>query len=583
MKVLGYLACAILLVACGGSTTEEQTDQTSEYKVVSRAARDIISMNPVTGRGNKEFILYHMFQSLISIDFKSNTIVPILAIGLPEIEDQGEGILHITYTIRPEAKWDNGEPVTAHDVALSIKTLKNPKIDAANQRAYFEFIRDIIIDKNNPQRFTLVCHDAYMLTDVASGSYPVIPEYVYDPQQWMRDISIPMLNEMTDSMSRHQKVRDHAFFFGGLDFIKEVAVGSGPYMLERHEANERTILRKKENWWGNNFTDLNHWFEAYPEQLVAELILDDATAISALKSGEIDVMASIPMKEFAEDLPKSESFVANYNTLTPLKISYEIIGFNLRKPIFEDLYTRLALARLVDVDKIISTVYYGLGERTTSYVHPAHKDFYNERLSNYLFNVEQAKAILDTAGWKDTNGDGTLDRMINGKRVEFEFDLLYNTENERRAKVALMFQENARQAGIKINLVSMEYGSYVTNLRNFEFDAVMRGVGVNPIEPDPKQSWHTSSAQKGGSNFLGFGDEGSDYIIDKLRNTKDKEERAELHKALQNVIHNQVPCIFLNTYKETIAVHKRFGNVYGSTIRPGYWDSGFTLAESITP
>lgn len=584
MKACRYFLFAIWLSACAGpSAKEPEKVAPKTFNVVSRAATELRSLNPITGTGEpKSFIEYHMFQSLITIDFRTLDVIPLLAIELPVVEPK-DGLLMISYEIRPEARWDNGDPITGHDVAFTLKVIKNPRVDAEFQRGYFEFIRDIIIDQSNPRVFTLVCQDAYMLSDIASGSYPIIPEYVYDPSGMMKNFTVRSLTEKADSLINVSAIRDFALLFNGPEFKDDICTGSGPYQFERWERNARVILRKKENWWGSALEEVNHWFHGYPEQIISELIKDDATALTSLKGGTLDVMAEIPIKDFVEELPNSEAFIRNFNTLTPPKIQYEYIGFNLRKPIFGSVLTRIALAHLVDVDKIISTVYYGLGEKTIGYVHPSLKTFYNERLAPYLFNLEQAKQILEKDGWKDTNGNGTLDKLISGKRTEFVFSLLYNTENERRAKVALMFKENARQAGIDINLEALEYSAYVGRMGDFDFDMMIRGVGTLPYEPDPKQSWHTSSAQKGGSNYVGFGNEETDKIIDLLRFTKDVEQRANLHKALQQVIYNQVPCIFLNTYKNTIAVSKKFTNVFGSAIKPGFWDSGFELAETVAP
>ena len=100
-------------------------------------------------------------------------------------------------------------------------------------------------------------------------------------------------------------------------------------------------------------------------------------------------------------------------------------------------------------------------------------------------------------------------------------------------------------------------------------------IGV-PLLDDFKQIWHTESID-GGSNYVSFGNEYSDLIIDSIRFELNEEYRNSLYQEFQQVLHDQVPYVFLFSLKERIIVHNRFTNIGISEVRPGYSTSSFTV------
>lgn len=115
----------LVLVSCGGS---EDRKVTGSPDVIVHELSDADMLNPTNytdaGAG---YILKNIFQSLLEIDFKTLELTPVLAEGRPQIEKTSEGGLRITYIIRPEAKWDNGQPVTPQDVEFTLKVIKTRK------------------------------------------------------------------------------------------------------------------------------------------------------------------------------------------------------------------------------------------------------------------------------------------------------------------------------------------------------------------------------------------------------------------------------------------------------------------------
>ncbi|MEX2589688.1 MAG: ABC transporter substrate-binding protein [Chitinophagales bacterium] len=586
------MLASTLLIGCSGesenaSDSGEAVDASAEfskeYTVTSRELSDPESINLLTGQGESTTYLgYYIMPSLTGVDFKTLKVVPYLAKALPEVEEKEDGRIHITYEIREEAVWDNGEPVTAEDVAFGLKVIKNPRVDCERIRPYFEFIEDVKFYPENPKKFTIIGDEAYMLAEQTSGGIYMFPPYIYDPDGLMEKFTVKQLARNAEELRDDPDIKAFADLFNSEKFAREVVAGCGPYELDKWETNQRLVLKRKENWWGDQLKGLHSFFDyPRPEKIIFETINDDATAITALKSQKVDVMRSIDPKVFVKDLPKSEKYNKYFDSHTPNFMAYEYIGMHMKNPKFESVKTRKALAYLTDVQKMLKTIFYGLGERTVGFIHPSHDDFYNDTITPYEFNVDKAQKLLAEDGWKDTDGDGVLDKMINGTRTNFTIQLNYNNGNPRREKIALIFQEQARKVGINVDVRPLEWSVFLERTKKHEFEMYIGGWVSSILESDPKQIWHTDSYNDG-SNYVGFGDAETDQMIEDLRSELDKEKRAKIYKQLQVVLHEEVPYIFLYITKQRIAIHKRFENAYGTPQRPGYWRGGFRLASEVT-
>lgn len=317
------------------------------------------------------------------------------------------------------------------------------------------------------------------------------------------------------------------------------------------------------------------FFEANAPELIYQTINDQTTALVALKAGNLDVMHGIKAKDYVS-LPQSKKITENYNLHTPMMMAYSYLGLNTRLPKFSDKKVRQALAHLVDVDKIIKTISYGMAVRVVGPIHPSKTTEYNTSLTPYSYDVEMAKKMLAEAGWKDSNGDGTIDKTINGEKTEFKIDFTYNGGNDERKAVALMFQEEARKVGIEVNVVPQEWSIYLDNQKNHKFEMFYGAWISSPIPNDHKQIFHTES-YNGGSNYVGFGNASSDALIDSIRIELNEPKRDAMNKRFQAILHEDVPYIFLSAPKEKIAIHKRFTNADASVMRPGFWEAGFKM------
>lgn len=583
MKILSLmvmLITAITAIAQKGLTTNQKPDRLKT--VVVWEVSNPENLNPFTSTGaSATYIKQNIFSRLLAYDNKTLEIIPQTAIARPEIKEieEGEykGGMSLTYEIRTEAKWDNGDPVTAKDYIFSIKALKNPKVNAAPLRPYLQFIHDIKIDEKNPKKFTIYSKERYFQAESSSGNYYIIPEYIYDPNQIMRQFSLPELNDSKklDKLRDDPKINEFAEAFNSFKFERETVIGSGPYTMKSWEDNDEVILVRKKDWWGDKVENVPA-LKAYPPKIVHKVISDSRIAIEAVKEEQIDVMRSIHPKVFNE-LQEDEEVLKNYNLYTPNMLAYAYIGMNTNDPRLADKRVRRALAHLNNAEQIINELYSGFATPTAGPIYVG-KPYYDNKLKPIQFSIEKAKELLAEAGWKDKDGDGILDKKIKGKTYKMEFTFRFNQGNEIRKKIGLLFKDNAKKVGIKIEVIAQEWTVFLEKVKNHDFELMCLSWIQGPGLDDMKQIWHTESISASGSNYVGFGDAKSDKIIDEIRTTLDPDRREELYKEIQKIIYDEQPYIFLFNPQERIAIHKRF-DVQPSALRPGYRANLFKLKK----
>jgi peptide/nickel transport system substrate-binding protein len=541
---------------------------------------DADKLNPITYQdAGAGYILKHLFMTLLEIDFKSLELAPGLAKSRPLLEKDSTGTLRITYELRPEARWDNGQPITAKDVEFSLKVIKTPKVDNQPNKPYYEFIGDMILYPDNPLKFTFVCNNTYLLAEASSGDFPILPSFKYDPQGILAKYSLAQLAKGGEDLLNDPDLIDFANEFNSEKFQREPAFieGCGPYKLSQWLTGQRIVLERKKDWWGDELEGNGFRFQAYPQKLIYQTINDQTSALVSLKAGNIDVMRSIKSKDFAE-LPQSDKFVQNFNSHTQQQLAYTYIGLNIKKPQFSSVKTRQALAHLLDVDKMIKTLKYDQAQRVAGPIHPSKQRDYNNDIKPYPYDVEKARKMLAEDGWKDSNGDGVIDKVINGQKVEFSVVFTYNSGNDERKATALLFQEEARKVGINVNVVAQDWSVYLDKQKNHDFDMFFGAWIGTPVPWDPKQIFHTESSNNG-SNYVSWGNSKTDALIDSIRYEIDEVKRSVLYKRFQVVLHEDVPYIFLWAPFERIAIHKKFTNADTYVMRPGYWEPGFRVGD----
>lgn len=580
-----FLLSLTVLFVLGGCKSDKKEQANWKRKgsdVIVRLDADPDGLNPVlSSTGYATIVCNQIFSYLLFIDPVTLQLVPQLAKSLPAVEEITSGPyaggVAYTFEIHDEAVWDDGKPVTANDYIFTLKAALNPLVNAARYRSFLSFIKDIQVDPANPKKFTVLTNEKYILGEEAvATTLPVLPAHLYDPQGFLSAISYKdMADEakIADMAAKDQRLKQFADAFQSPETMNNKAriSGSGPYRLESWVQGQSVEVIKKDNYWGDKLADKFPALAAYPDKLVFKPIGNAATALAALKAEEIDVMADIDPKDFT-DMKNDKLINDRYNLATPISLSSFFIYINTQNPKLNDKRVRQALAYAINVDEIINTLYFGLAERLSSPVLPS-KDYRNTDLKEVPYDPAKAKELLKAAGWMDSNNNGTVDKMINGKLTELSVTYLISPQREISKNIALLMQDNARKAGIGIEIVSKEFPEIIASLKKRDYELSSGGRTVSPTLWDPMQSWHTQ-----GDNRTGFGNASSDSLIEQLRITLDKTKRDAMYKQLQAIIYDEQPEVYLYAPSGRLAVHKRF-ETPATAMYPGFFANLIKLKD----
>jgi peptide/nickel transport system substrate-binding protein len=576
------LSCTLFLAIAAITFQNCKTDSGKGSEVTLSIAAEPNQLNIISGitQGyTRQVTERNIFAYLGDLDVTKNQFTCFLAKKAPEVntvaDGKFKGALAFTYEILDEAQWDNGTPVTAADMEFSLKTILNPKVDGATWRGFVDFIGDIQIDAANPKKFTIVSKTPFILAQETINNVPILPMYHYDPKGLMKAFSVSDLNDKAKlvTLANDPKIDEFAKDFNTLyGRDKDKVSGCGPYSLESWEAGQRLELKKKANWWGDKLAATYPMLRAYPERLIYKFSGNSQTILTDLKSGNLDVMATIPPNDY-DALEKDEKFKKDYTLkMIPTGRSFFLM-FNTLNPKFNDKRVRQAIAHAIDVDEIVKTLMGTSAVRMNTLILPT-KAYHRKDLPLIPLDIAKAKQLLSEAGWKDSNGNGTVDKVIGGKLTEMTFPLLTPNKSP-LSDMGILMQNTMKQAGIGVELITKDFNAIREEVKKKNFELTFQGQNGSTGTDSFEQKWHS----KQGANESGFGNPSLDKLIEQINITLDEKARYELYGKFQGIIYDEQPIIMLTNTKERIAISKRFEDVEFLIGSPYYMERSFKVKK----
>jgi peptide/nickel transport system substrate-binding protein len=545
-----------------------------------RMAAEPRGLNPLLAvDGTAQQIGRLVFQPLLDYDPETLAEEPVLAAGKPKVTavDTGalKGQLRLDYTIRDNAQWDNNTPITGLDYLFTLKTIAAPTVKATAARSQIQNILDVVVDSADPKNFSVFVKKNF-LSEVNCNGIPVLPQYAYDPENTLAAYSFTQLIDKSklDNLSKDTLLLQFAEQFQSPDAQRDAqkAVGSGPYRIVSWSEDGQIALQRKEDWWGKSIG--GNLFTATMPEIIFMLVKDLQAALTMLKNNEIDIVTRLTPAMF-QDLKADVVHKDDMNFYEPATLEIHYLGLNTKNPTLADLQVRQALAHVTNIRAITDSIYLGLAKPATGPIHPS-KSIYNDTIKTPEYNPAKAMQLLDAAGWKDQNGNGTRDKKINGKTTELKIGFAFVATNELAKNIGLYLQEEARKIGIAIELQPQEAPLFSENLAKRNFDIFSAALGTELPPDELRQFWHTASNTPDGSNRFGFGSAESDALIESMSTITDQQALKNSYWRFQELIAAQQPAIFLCTPLERIVTRP---NVRLKTTikRPSYIEGAIDL------
>ncbi|MFP4144063.1 MAG: peptide-binding protein [Phycisphaeraceae bacterium] len=439
-----------------------------------------------------------------------------------EVAEDG---LTITYDLRENVVFSDGEPLTSEDVVFTYDQIMNPEINAPALRVYLENVESVEAD--GPHRVIFHLERPYFLSLGVTGGMAILPRHYYErftPEEFNTEPGL--------------------------------LVGSGPYMLPGDPENWQPGTGKVEvvrnaNYWGPRPSF---------DRLVWREITDETAELVAFRNGKIDRYSVPPekyerLRDDADLLARAEK----YEYMAPT-FGYRFIGWNQSRSgeptMFADRRVRRAMTLLVDREEMAEQLMAGLAVVADGPFNPLGEQAAPE-IDPLPYDPERAKELLAEAGWVDRDGDGVLENQAGG---EFRFELVFPANLGNYEQMAFYLKDAYARAGIVMSLGKTEWNTMKQRLDERSFDAITLGW-TGSIEGDPKQIFHSDSIAGGGSNHVSYRSEELDRLIDEARQTLDKDERMAMWHEAHQILHEDQPYTFLFFSKAVVFVDQRIRNV----------------------
>ncbi len=495
-------------------------------------------LNPILSSENASAAVNAMlFPGLIGGDPFTGELIP--DGSMSESWDVSEDGLVWTFHLRDGITWSDGDPVDAADFKFTYDAIASDLVETP-RKSNLEGIASI----ETPDPLTIVVtFDEVRCDGLNNLGLQWLPSHLY-----AADFSDIMENAYNEAPP----------------------VSAGPFTFNSWTRDDNLTLTRNDEYW-----------EGAPnmEGMIFKVVPDPGAQLAQMQAGEIDVMGVQPNQlATAQTIPDTTIFNAKV-------ASYDFVALNLANPanplpgvdedgnlveqdphpILGDLNVRLAIAHSLDYQTIIDQVYLEQGYQIPANVLPAVSWAYNEDLAPYPYDLEAARVFLEEAGWVDSDGDGVREKDGN----TLSLSLVTNAGNATREDLGVLVQDQLSQVGFAIDFQAIDFGVMVEQMLGQTYDLVIIGWTGLGTDPNDDSFWHTQYDTPGsGFNFVSYHNPEIDELLQQGVSVPGcaTEDRAPAYKQIQEIIHNDVPYVFVSGGVANTAYTTKWQG-----IEPGPW------------
>lgn len=477
---------------------------------------DAKTLNPLYANDNASSeIISLIFNGLVKYS-KDLEVIPDLADPAAKWEVLEGGTVFV-FHLRKDVFWHDGTRFTSADVVFSYELAAEEKTKAAYRSEFGEIASVTATDE-----FTVkVAYKRPYCESLGLQTWmlPVLPKHILEGG----DVA-------TSSFNRRP-------------------IGTGPFKFKEWIPDEKIVLVANDGY-----------FEGRPylDRFIFRIVPQKSNMFLMLKNGTIDMMRLTPDQYIKQ--ARGEEFDLNFSKFKFPGLSYTYLGMNMTHPILSDLKVRTAISHAIDRSGMISNILTGLGSLANGPFIP-NTWACNPGVTLPSFDPGKARELLISAGWKDSNGDGVVEKVLAGsdRPVNLSFTILTNNGNEERRLAGEIIRENLLAVGIDAKFERLSWTSLMDTVDSRKFEAVCLGWDL-PIDPDQFNIWHSSCIAHG-NNFVNYSNPSVDKLLEEGRVTLDQARRKTIYQKIHELIVADAPYVFLFVPDMLYSVDRRFRNV----------------------
>lgn len=431
-------------------------------------------------------------------------LVPDLIEEIPTVENGAISPDHLTYTyrIRKNAKWHDGVPVTSADAEFSYRVMMDPDINVESRQGW-----DVIERVETPDSHTVVFH----LKEVYAN---FVGDCFYDE------------SVLPKHLLEHELGGD----FQRSDFHRH-PVGSGPFVLKEWQPGSHIVLEANRNYYGSG---------PFLEKIIVKFVPDGNALLMQLETGEIQAIDNAP-----NTLLAAIERLKGVRLYRNPALFLEHLDLNCENPILQDVRVRRALALATDRKEISEKIYRGVWEPAFGEDHPR-SPYYDSSLEKlWPLNLDSARRILSSAGWRDEDGDGVREK--NGERLKLKISS--TTGNLDRERTELVLREQYSRIGVSLEIrnyhPSQLYASWDEGgvLRRGNFDIALYAELMPPDLSTKLGTYSADYIPPRGRNFTRIQNERLTRLLEDGSRAVDMNLIKSINSRIMEILSEEVPSI----------------------------------------
>jgi peptide/nickel transport system substrate-binding protein len=487
---------------------------------------DVKSTNPVMISSVYEFELTNLTSlGLFNFDWR---LQPFANKQTVKSWQTSKDRLYDKLVIRDDVMWSDGQPITAQDVVFSFKLILDPRVPIPAVRSGVDQLRWIEAYDDH----TLVYfHKQAAATNVWNLNFPILPRHIYE--NYGEDVTL-------QNNPRFVK------------YETDPVVG-GPYAVKERRRNEEIVLERRENYYRYGGKQVRP--KPYLKTIRFRVIPDQNTALLALKNGDIEEMQLSPLSLWRTQTVGDDFY--KFNTKAQ-GVEWTTIQFiwNCETPFFSDKRVRKAMSHAMDYDEMLNTVLGGLASPCSGLFHPDAWMAARPAPQPFKQDLDKAEALLKEAGWEDHDGDGIRDKVIDGKTVKFDFDLICASADPDGIRICTLLKENLDRLGISCTVRPLEFTVLTQKELDHKFQASLGRWGTG-ADPDTTEYIYTTQGATRGRNFGSYSNPEVDALYLKGKTEFDRQKRAEIYGQIQRLLWEDQPYTWLYCRNSLYAFGKK--------------------------
>ncbi len=477
---------------------------------------------------------------LVHVNRVTDTLEPWLAQSWTESPD------HLTYTLklRPAVLFSDGTPLTSADVLFSYRALYDPKVNSPLAGDTLVNGKPLQIEAPDPSTVVVRLPTPFAPGLRLMDGVPILPRHKLE-----RALAEGRFNEAWSTKTP----------------LTEIA-GLGPFVLAEHVSGGRMVFTRNTHYWRKDSAGVAL---PYLDKLTVVIASQAAEALK-LQSGEIDLMTNADMRpdDYAAFKRAADQgrvrLIDGGVALDPNLLWFNLTAAHAKAPSsrwFAQKAFRQAISCVVDREAIVNTVYLGAAVPLYGPITPANHTWFADVRPACEHDAKRARELFTSIGMADRNGDGTME---DASGTPVRFSILTQGEHI-RARVVAVVQEQLRQAGIAIDVVTLDQGALFQRFAQGNYDTIYFGIQASATDPALNAGFWLSS---GDFHFWNPGQKTPatdwerqiDELMRRQAETPNLEDRRRLFTDVQRIFVDELPGIYVVAPKVTLAITSRVVN-----------------------